>query len=72
MLSEIDLYGVFVPGVLVLMVLAFAATTAIRTVLAALGCYRHIWHRSLFNLSLYVIVLGAVAAAFVAVPGLPS
>ncbi|MCY1217458.1 hypothetical protein D9M72_293720 [compost metagenome] len=72
MLSEIDLYGVFVPGVLVLMVLAFAVTTAIRMTLAALGCYRHIWHRSLFNLSLYVIVLGAVAAVFVALPGLPS
>ncbi|MCY1331441.1 hypothetical protein D9M69_171070 [compost metagenome] len=57
MLSEIDLYGVFVPGVLAL---------------AALGCYRHIWHRSLFNLSLYVIVLSAVAAVFAAVPGLPS
>ncbi|MDT4794506.1 efflux system membrane protein [compost metagenome] len=72
MLSEIDLYGVFVPGVLVLMVLAFAVTTAIRMTLAALGCYRHIWHRSLFNLSLYVIVLSAVAAVFAAVPGLPS
>ncbi|WP_042878376.1 DUF1656 domain-containing protein [Cupriavidus necator] len=72
MLSEIDLYGVFVPGVQVLMVLAFAVTTAIRNVLAALGWYRHIWHRSLFNLSLYVIVLGAVAVVFVAVPALPS
>ncbi|SPA31049.1 DUF1656 domain-containing protein [Cupriavidus taiwanensis] len=72
MLSEIDLYGVFVPGVLVLAVLAFAVATAIRMTLAALGCYRHIWHRSLFNLSLYVIVLGAVAAIFAAVPGLPS
>ena len=72
MLSEIDLYGVFVPGVLVLAVLAFAVATAVRIVLAALGCYRHIWHRLLFNLSLYVIVLGAVAAVFAAVPGLPS
>lgn len=72
MLSEIDLYGVFVPGVLVLMVLAFAVATAIRMALASLGCYRHIWHRSLFNLSLNVIVLGAVAAVFAAVPGLPS
>jgi hypothetical protein len=72
MLSEIDVYGVFMPGVLVLMALAFAVTTAIRMVLAALGCYRHIWHRSLFNLCLYVIILGVVAAVFVAVPGLPS
>ncbi|NOV22427.1 DUF1656 domain-containing protein [Cupriavidus necator] len=72
MLSEIDLYGVFVPGVLVLAVLAFAAATALRMVLAALGCYRHIWHRSLFNLSLYVIVLGVVAAVCAVVPGLPS
>ncbi|SPR99987.1 DUF1656 domain-containing protein [Cupriavidus taiwanensis] len=72
MLSEIDLYGLFVPGVLVLAVLAFAVATAIRMVLAALGCYRHIWHRSLFNLFLYVIVLGAVAAVFAVVPGLPS
>jgi len=38
-------------------------------VLTGLGFYRAAWHRSLFNLSLYVIVLGAVVAM---VPGLPS
>jgi hypothetical protein len=69
MSGEIDFYGVFVPGLLVLMLAAFVITTCIRVVLTGLGFYRAVWHRSLFNLSLYVIVLGAVVAM---VPGLPS
>lgn len=61
--AEIDLYGVFVPVLLVLMLAAFAITTCIRLLLARIGFYRRVWHRSLFNLSLYVIVLGGVVAA---------
>ncbi|WP_416050757.1 DUF1656 domain-containing protein [Cupriavidus basilensis] len=60
--AEIDLYGVFVPGLLALMFLTFVITACMRAALARAGFYRLVWHRSLFNLALYVIVLGGVAA----------
>jgi len=62
MIGEIDIYGVFIPSLLVLMLIAFALTGCLRFVLARLGVYKVVWHRSLFNFALYVIVLGATVA----------
>ncbi|SPA32370.1 conserved hypothetical protein; associated to putative secretion protein and putative transporter [Cupriavidus taiwanensis] len=60
--AEFDLYGVFVPATVVWMLAAFAVTAALRAVLVRVGFYRIVWHRSLFNLSLYILVLGAIVA----------
>ncbi|MCC8396683.1 DUF1656 domain-containing protein [Paraburkholderia sp. MMS20-SJTR3] len=60
MLGEIDIFGVFVPSVLVLMLIAYLINLAIRTVLAYTGFYRLVWHRSIFDLGIYVLVLGLV------------
>ncbi|MBV8621627.1 MAG: DUF1656 domain-containing protein [Curvibacter sp.] len=60
MMAEIDLYGVYLPVLLVQALLALLLSTGLRAVVARLGLYRWVWHRSLFNLCLYVIVLGAV------------
>lgn len=60
MMAEIDLYGVYLPVLLVQALLALLLTTGLRAVLGRLGLYRWAWHRSLFNLCLYVNVLGAV------------
>ncbi|MEM5436155.1 conserved hypothetical protein [Paraburkholderia piptadeniae] len=60
MIGEIDVLGVFVPAVLVLMFIAYLLNLAIRTVLARIGVYRFIWHRSIFDLGIYVLVLGLV------------
>lgn len=62
MSGEIDIYGVFIPTLLVLMVVAFAATGLLRFVLARIGFYKLVWHRSLFNLAVYVIALGGIVA----------
>ncbi|AJP58399.1 hypothetical protein UC34_18465 [Pandoraea vervacti] len=62
MSGEIDIYGVFVPTLLALMVVAFVLTGALRFVLARLGFYRLVWHRSLFNLAVYIIALGGIVA----------
>ncbi|MBB5193516.1 hypothetical protein HNQ50_004273 [Silvimonas terrae] len=59
MSGEIDIYGVFIPSLLAWMVIAFFVTGALRFVLARVGFYKLVWHRSLFNLALYVLVLGA-------------
>ena len=58
MIGEIDFYGVFVPSVLVLMLVAYLVSLAGRWVFERLGLYRFIWHRSIFDLGIYVIVLG--------------
>ncbi|BBU32171.1 membrane protein (plasmid) [Burkholderia sp. THE68] len=60
MIGEIDILGVFVPAVLVLMFIAYLVNLAIRTVLARVGFYRLVWHRSIFDLGIYVLVLGVV------------
>jgi hypothetical protein len=60
MIGEIDILGVFVPAVLVLMFIAYLVNTAIRAVLARVGFYRLVWHRSIFDLGIYVLVLGLV------------
>ena len=57
--GEIDLYGVFVPSLLVLMLIAHALTVLLRQAFERTGLYRVVWHRALFNVALYVIVLGA-------------
>ena len=60
MIADIDLYGVYLPGLLVQALLALVLTGVLRRLLDWLGLYRVVWHRSLFNLCLYLLVLGAV------------
>jgi hypothetical protein len=60
--TEFDLYGVFVPATVVWMLAAFAVTAGLRAVLDRFGFYRMVWHRSLFNFSLYILILRAIVA----------
>lgn len=60
MIGEIDILGVFVPSVLVLMLIAYLINIGIRMVLTRIGFYRLVWHRSIFDLSIYVLVLGVI------------
>ena len=60
MIGEIDIFGVFVPAVLVLMFVAYLINLAIRTVFERVGFYRFVWHRSIFDLGIYELVLGLV------------
>lgn len=62
MMEEIDLYGVFLPSLLVWMVFAFVVLLLLRRVLTALGVYTYVWHRPLFDIALYVIMVGVVIA----------
>ena len=58
MLGEIDLYGVYLPSLLPMLAIAYVVCALLRALLARLGVYRRLWHPFLFNLALYVIVLG--------------
>jgi hypothetical protein len=58
MIGEVVVYGVYLPRLLWLMVCAWVLCAVLRMVLGRMGLYRVVWHRSLFNVALYVIVLG--------------
>jgi hypothetical protein len=64
MIGEIDIYGVFVPILLVWGVIALLITAVLRRILARIGFYRLVWHRPLVDLSLLVIIMAVVAAVF--------
>lgn len=57
--EEISLFGIFVPSILACSVLSYVAMVAVTRLLRAIGAYQYIWHRSLFNLSMFVCILCA-------------
>ncbi|MBP2301060.1 DUF1656 domain-containing protein [Azospirillum picis] len=62
MIGEIDIYGLFLPPLLVLAIVAWAVSALLRRVVRTVGGYRWIWHAPLFDLALYVVVLSGLAA----------
>jgi protein AaeX len=62
MIGEFDVYGVFVPALLVWGLLALVLTAVLRVILRSIGFYRLVWHRPLVDLSLLVIIIAAVTA----------
>ena len=62
MTGEIDLYGVYLSPLLALGVAALAVSYPLRRLLDRLGLYRWVWHRALFDVALYVLVLGGLWA----------
>jgi protein AaeX len=62
MIGEFDIYGVYFPLFIVVAVIAFVLQLAVKRLFASLGVYRFVWHRPLFDLAIYVILLGAVTA----------
>ncbi|MCQ4161081.1 DUF1656 domain-containing protein [Roseomonas sp. GC11] len=62
MIAEIDLYGIYLPALLVWAVLALPVVALLRRLLQAAGAYRLVWHAPLFDFALFLLVLGGVAA----------
>ncbi|MEP9592883.1 DUF1656 domain-containing protein [Xanthomonas euvesicatoria] len=60
MYGKFSLYGVFVPTLLALMTLAYLLNSSIAALLTRAGAYRYIWHPALFNLALYIALLGGL------------
>ena len=60
--AELDIYGVYIPRLLVLILLTLLLSFVVRRGLAWIGVYSFVWHRALFDLALYVILLGAVSS----------
>ena len=60
MTRELDLYGLLISPLLAGIAVAFLLTWLLRRLLQRMGAYRFVWHASLFDLALFVIVLGLV------------
>ena len=54
--------GVLFPALLAWGAIAVLVTMLLRRALAAIGFYRLVWHRPLFDLALGIIILGATVA----------
>ena len=64
MIGEFDIYGVYFPAFAVFAAIALLLQiVVVNRLLDALGFYRWVWHRALFDLAMYVILLGVVTAA---------
>ena len=63
MIGELDIYGVYIPIFVVVVAVAFLLQILLKRMLDACGLYRFLWHRALFDLAIYVILLGLVTAA---------
>lgn len=57
MTYEINIYGVFMPTLIVIALGALFVMRIVRTFLEHRGFYRYVWHPPLFNLSLYFVFL---------------
>ena len=67
MIGEFDIYGVYFPAFAVFAAIAFLLQIAINRPLNASGLYRLVWHRALFDLAIYVILLGVVTVVGVSI-----
>jgi hypothetical protein len=63
MIGELNIAGVFIPPLLAWGLIALPITVTLRATLARIGFYRLVWHRPLVDLSLFVLIVAAVAAA---------
>jgi protein AaeX len=63
-ITDLDIFGVYLPGLMVMAAAAFLLNLVVRRALGAIGFYRLVWHRSLFDLSLFVIFLGGLTVLF--------
>ena len=63
MIGEFDIYGVYFPAFAVFAAIALMLQLVLNRLLRTFGVYRWVWHRALFDLAIYVILLGVVTAA---------
>lgn len=63
-MNEYDIYGMFVPALLVFALFGALLTALVRRLLAAVGFYRFVWHPPLFDLALFIVDVGIVFSLF--------
>ena len=63
MTRELDVFGVFLPDLLVWVVVAVLISIPVRRTMSALHIYRIVWHRPLFDMAIFILILGGVTTA---------
>ncbi|MEX6507296.1 DUF1656 domain-containing protein [Jiella sp. M17.18] len=63
MTGDFAFFGVYLPRLLVLALLAYGCLVLLKGVIARLGVYRMVWHPALFDLALFVLVLSGLSDA---------
>lgn len=63
MKPELDIYGVFIPTLALLALVAYLLNTALRRLLDRTGFYNLVWHRPLFDLAMLVCILAGLVEA---------
>lgn len=58
--SEINLFGVYIAPIALLLVVSWVILIGLRRIAAHFGLLRHVWHRALFILAVYMIVLSSL------------
>jgi hypothetical protein len=62
-LDTMDLFGFYLPAPLIWAALAVLPCALLSWILRRLGFYRLVWHRALFDMALYVIIMGSAILA---------
>ncbi len=58
--GEISLFGVLVPGLLLVFVLSLLLQWGVDWVIGRFGLYRYVWHPSLFRIALFACIFGGL------------
>jgi protein AaeX len=67
MIGEWDIDGVFIPRVLLVLAMGFAASLLLRRTLRSLHLYRFIWHAGLFDTAVFIVLAWLIAQATVGI-----
>ena len=57
---EVDILGTYVAPISVMLVVAWAVTTALRRIVDRFGFLRNVWHPALFLTAVYMIILSSI------------
>ena len=58
MIGEINVYGIYIPWGILMLLGAIGVTRIISHTLARFGFYRFVWHPALFDFAVFIIVMG--------------
>lgn len=64
MFGEVVFFGIFLPKLLVLAMLALVLHALGKKLLTRAHVYRVVWHPALFNLSVFVVIFAVTAHVF--------
>ncbi|WP_020161902.1 DUF1656 domain-containing protein [Cycloclasticus pugetii] len=69
MIGEIDIAGIFISPLLLCLLSAFIGRIMISTLFEKVNIYKVVWHRPLFDMSLFFILLGISLKTFYLITG---